>query len=246
MQDNKKSWFPWKTTIAVVLAFGLLKAGMFLYPPLRIRWYESKLQLKEGREFNTAVKKLLSLGPRGQEIVQRYFEGNDTGWGKPKNGLIVKISPGKVRIIKKKDKIEMFFAIMNISGHPVRISTEVADVEFDIIGDIEDRNIGYLPYEIAFDESWPPGKINLLPGQACPIEFYLEVEHLVHMDDYDSIGVLPVLGPDKFSEINVEGLRIGCDLKGSITSKLIFRFMEVEALESSLIEVFTKLKKSDK
>ncbi|MHC4663418.1 MAG: hypothetical protein ACYS8W_17295 [Planctomycetota bacterium] len=63
---------PLKLGIAVVIIFGVTIAACLLYKPLKIRWYESKLDAEDVETRRHAVEKLLSLGDGGKAIVIHY------------------------------------------------------------------------------------------------------------------------------------------------------------------------------
>ena len=104
----------WGMTACILFFFALVFAGMFAYPHLRIRYYESKLLSENEKEFQGAVKTLLSLGESGVESVNKYFERDDTGWGKPSGGLVARVKPAEITL-RNDTKMEMTFEILNIS-----------------------------------------------------------------------------------------------------------------------------------
>ncbi|MHC4661537.1 MAG: hypothetical protein ACYS8W_07590 [Planctomycetota bacterium] len=71
---------PLKLGIFVVLLFALTIAACLLYKPLRLRWYESKLDAKDIETRRRAVEKLLSLGPDGKKIFEKHILGKDRQW----------------------------------------------------------------------------------------------------------------------------------------------------------------------
>ncbi|MHC4663416.1 MAG: hypothetical protein ACYS8W_17285 [Planctomycetota bacterium] len=79
---------PLKLAIAVVIIFGVTIAACLLYKPLKIRWYESKLDSEDVGERRQAVEKLLALGDGGKAVIEENVIGKDSDWiiskfGKP-------------------------------------------------------------------------------------------------------------------------------------------------------------------
>ncbi|MHC4663417.1 MAG: hypothetical protein ACYS8W_17290 [Planctomycetota bacterium] len=71
---------PLKLAILVIIIFSLTIAVCLLYKPLRLRWFESKLDAGNVETRRQAVEKLLSLGPRGKAIVENLVIGKDRAW----------------------------------------------------------------------------------------------------------------------------------------------------------------------
>lgn len=60
--------------IGLVTFFGLLIAGMYLYEPLMLKWYEWELDSDDPVERGEAVKKLLLMGDEGSKVVYRRYK----------------------------------------------------------------------------------------------------------------------------------------------------------------------------
>ncbi|MHC4660650.1 MAG: hypothetical protein ACYS8W_03075 [Planctomycetota bacterium] len=72
-----KLGLPLKLAILVVVIFGVTIAACLLFRPLRLRWYESKLDSDDVQTRRRAAEKLLTLGPDGREIAEELVLGKD-------------------------------------------------------------------------------------------------------------------------------------------------------------------------
>ncbi|MHC4661538.1 MAG: hypothetical protein ACYS8W_07595 [Planctomycetota bacterium] len=71
---------PLKLGIGVIILFALTIAACLLYKPLRLRWYESKLDSEDLKIRKFAVEKLLTLGDGGKAVLDERIIGKDRKW----------------------------------------------------------------------------------------------------------------------------------------------------------------------
>jgi hypothetical protein len=89
----EKTRFPWLWVLAILLGFGILFAVFTLFPVLRVKYFERGLYSKDAGDFKAAVKSLASLGTRGRESLDRFFERKDSEWGEPLQGIVARVTP---------------------------------------------------------------------------------------------------------------------------------------------------------
>ncbi|MHC4661933.1 MAG: hypothetical protein ACYS8W_09620 [Planctomycetota bacterium] len=63
----------------IVIVFSLLIAGMFMYRPLKLRWYGHVLETGEPAERLAAIEKLFSI-PGGERIIEDKLLGRSPDW----------------------------------------------------------------------------------------------------------------------------------------------------------------------
>jgi ankyrin repeat protein len=87
--DGEKVKFPWIWTAAIVAVFGLLVAGYYLWPALKIQYYLTQLNSADDKEAAAAVTDLLAMGERGRAAIRKAIEPEEAAelvinyWDKP-------------------------------------------------------------------------------------------------------------------------------------------------------------------
>ncbi|MHC4661243.1 MAG: ankyrin repeat domain-containing protein [Planctomycetota bacterium] len=70
--DEKKSFIPWKSTLAILIFFGLVMLACLLWTPIRIRHNLTKLQSDDIRAKAKAADALASIGKKGKEAAAEF------------------------------------------------------------------------------------------------------------------------------------------------------------------------------
>jgi len=123
LRDNKKTWLPWITAVAVVVVFGLLMAGLFLYPAIKANWLLRRLSSAGEKELEAAVKEILSHGPAGTKVLEDYFSRDNTGWGKLSDGLAARVAPDE-QSLKPNKPVELTLEVINITGTDLSLNPD--------------------------------------------------------------------------------------------------------------------------
>ncbi|MHC4661242.1 MAG: ankyrin repeat domain-containing protein [Planctomycetota bacterium] len=70
---EKKSFIPWKSTLAILVFFGLVMAFLFLRNPIRIQYHLTKLRSDDVKVRHAAEKNLIALSVKGTEALSREY-----------------------------------------------------------------------------------------------------------------------------------------------------------------------------
>jgi hypothetical protein len=85
-----------KLAIGILVTFGLLFAGMALYPVIKFKIYIYKLESKDAEIQKDAFEYLCRQGERGRKVIKDFCRRhNMDDWGPEKHGLSFRISLDK-------------------------------------------------------------------------------------------------------------------------------------------------------
>jgi ankyrin repeat protein len=100
-----KSAIPWKSTLAILLFFGVVIAGCILLTPIRIQWHIHRFRSGDAGARAVAIKSLLEIGEEGRCALAKAYlrELNEPEIAKKLagvDGLIALGEPGRKALIE--------------------------------------------------------------------------------------------------------------------------------------------------